>query len=73
MENAETIGRLEVIAECCIPLASILIYKNQLTEAFSYANRAVEIYTNLRHKDLSTAQKLLTEIEHLAREKEKTK
>ena len=61
---AEKVGRQELIASDCYYIAKALLRQNKaLPEARTFARRAVEIYTRLRHPDLQSAQATLAEIE----------
>jgi tetratricopeptide (TPR) repeat protein len=61
---AEQVGRQELIAADCSYIAKALLRQNKaLPEARTFARRAVEIYTRLRHPDLQFAQETLAEIE----------
>jgi tetratricopeptide (TPR) repeat protein len=60
----EKIGRQELIARDCQRIAKALLRQNKaLPEARTFARRAVEIYTRLRHPNLQFAQETLAEIE----------
>jgi len=64
LEGAEKIGRQEVIAGNCHWIAKALLKQNKnLEEALTFAQRAVEIFTRLRYRDLPEAQDTLAEIE----------
>ncbi len=71
---AEKVGRLEVIAGCCKPLAKALLMQSKskfnfdLQEALALSRRAVEIFTRLKSPDLQSAQELLEEIEAVSSE-----
>jgi nucleoside phosphorylase/tetratricopeptide (TPR) repeat protein len=48
LTQAEAINRVEIIGESCYQLAKALVQQGRLKEAAPYAQRAVEIHTNLR-------------------------
>ncbi|HZI19714.1 MAG TPA: tetratricopeptide repeat protein [Pyrinomonadaceae bacterium] len=60
---AEKVGRKELIASDCHRLAFALARQGQKPEALSYARRAVEIFTLLRHPALEEARQTLEECE----------
>lgn len=60
---AEGVGRLECIAGACAILAHSLAQQDRKAEGFPYAQRAVAIYTKLRHRELAAAQAVLKECE----------
>jgi len=60
----ERVGRQEMIARDCNTIAKALLKQNKnLEEALTFAQRAVEIFTRLRYRDLPEAQDTLAEIE----------
>jgi tetratricopeptide (TPR) repeat protein len=63
MPLSEGVGRLELIARDCRRLAKALARQSRKTEGLPYAQRAVAIYTKLRHWDLAEAQAVLKECE----------
>lgn len=61
---AEKIGRQELIAGNCNQTAKALFKQNRVNdEALALAQRAVEIFKRLCHRDLQEAQDILAEIE----------
>ena len=60
---SEKVGRQELIAEDCRRLAMALVRQGRKSEALPHAQRAVEIYTDLRSPDLGGARQTLTECE----------
>ena len=66
---AEKVGRQESIASDCSRLARSLSKQGRSLEGLPYAQRAVEIYTKLRHRDLVEAQAVLKECEEAAADK----
>ena len=70
LELDEKYGRNEIIALDCHRLAQALLeQKKNLDEALSLSNRAVEIFTRLRHPELQSAQETLGEIEERMKDK----
>ncbi len=60
---AEKVGRKDLIASNCRCLALALARQGQKSEALPHAQRAVEIYTALRHRYLEEARRVLAECE----------
>ena len=58
---SEPLGRKELIAEDCHRLANALARQGRGPEGRCHAERAVAIYTELRHPDLAAAQATLDE------------
>ncbi|HEV3467932.1 MAG TPA: tetratricopeptide repeat protein [Pyrinomonadaceae bacterium] len=59
----EKVGRKELIAGNCLCLARALVQQDQKKEALPHVQRAVEIFTTLRHPNLEAARKALAECE----------
>src|SRR4029077_4180228 len=59
LKLAEKIGRKDAIADNCSLLAKSLSRQGRAAEGFSYAKRAVAIFTELRAPELIMAQALL--------------
>ncbi|HWW75270.1 MAG TPA: AAA family ATPase, partial [Pyrinomonadaceae bacterium] len=59
----EKIGHVELIAAGCQRLAKALARQGRKAEALPYAQRAVEIFTALRHLELEMARRTLAECE----------
>lgn len=60
---SQKVGRQELIALDCFVLAQTFVRQNRKEEALPHAQRAVEIYTRLRHPDLEAARRVLAECE----------
>lgn len=58
---AENIGRKQLIAADCYRLAKALVRQDRKPEALPHAQRAVEIYTELRDPELEEARQILAE------------
>jgi hypothetical protein len=63
---AEDIGHQSLIAQDCRVLAEALVGQGRQAAGLPYAQRAVEIFTRLRTKDLAEAQAVLKECEEAA-------
>lgn len=63
---AEIVGRQELIALNCCQMAQALARQGRPAESLPYAQRAVEIFTKLRYRDLADAQAVLKECEEAA-------
>jgi len=61
---SEKIRRQELIAYVCRSLAHALVRQGKKAEALPYAQRAVEIFTQLGSPDLTDASKILAECEN---------
>ncbi len=60
---SEALGRLESIAINCALLSKAFARQGRQIEGLPYAQRAVAIFTKLRHRDLAEAQATLKECE----------
>jgi hypothetical protein len=60
---SEKVGRQELIAHNCLLLTGALARQGRKTEALPHAQRAVEIFTALRHPNLEAARRILAECE----------
>jgi hypothetical protein len=63
MPLLEVAGQLEIVARDCRILVQALAQQRRAAEGLPYAQRAVEIFAKLRHRDLAEAQAVLKECE----------
>ncbi len=64
LEMAEINKSQDTIAINCLRIAKSLLNQNMLTESLPYAQRAKEIFTNLRSKHMYEAENILSTIEN---------
>lgn len=58
---AEKLGRKDLVAEECANLAQALAHQNRKPEALPYAQRSVDLYTQLRSRSSDGARRILDE------------